>query len=73
MLLAELCLAGNACSALTPTQSGSSPAKEQLSEQREWCQDALERGKGKEKVHRITEWLGLEGTMGTDSLWCPNK
>lgn len=40
MLLAELCLAGNACPALTPTQAGSSPAKEQLPEQRGWCQDA---------------------------------
>lgn len=30
MLLAELCLAGNACPALTPTQAGSSRAKEQL-------------------------------------------
>lgn len=62
MLLAELCLTGSACCALTPTQPGSSRAKEQLPELREWCQDAaLEWGKGKEKSMESQHGWGWKG------------
>lgn len=67
MLLAELCLAGNACPALTPTQAGSSRAKEQLQNTGMGAR-MLSQSEGKEGArsqnHRR---VGLEETTGTDS------